>query len=133
MKIRVKVSETGVPLMQAGAATTVVDINAQDYEMGQATVAVLNILQAHGIGQVSDGDEDSVGTTSESEPVVDLYGSGDVVRLIFDDDSSRLFVYTGTYYYSPPVEGKYPDAMTVKDGDDSVKWPAEVVAREWGH
>lgn len=68
MKVTVEVSGGSTGMFSMSARNTKVTIECQDYEMGQATVTALNLLAAHGIGETPDGDEDSVGTTSESVP-----------------------------------------------------------------
>ncbi|QGJ88917.1 hypothetical protein PBI_TEAMOCIL_66 [Microbacterium phage Teamocil] len=68
MKIKVKTTQGGG--MFGGGPSSEVDIEAPDYEAGQATVSVLSILAQNGIGQFpgGDGDDTSVGETSESIP-----------------------------------------------------------------
>lgn len=71
MRIAVEVKGGRGGMFGGDSSSTSVTLDAiADYEVGAATVAVLNILQAHGIGDgpdVSDGDDESVGETAESD------------------------------------------------------------------
>lgn len=130
MKIKVETRQ-GTGLM--GGPLANVKIEAADYEAGAATVTALNVLAALGFGDgsVSDGDDDSVGTTSEattSEATTE-YGPrrarrhtpampGDAVRLTFGDRSTRLFIDTGEDYYSPVIRGKFDAPLRLPYDDD---------------
>lgn len=66
MRIKVKVSGGSTGMFSAASSTTEVLIDGSDFEMGQATVAVLSILSAHGIDE-GDGLDPSDGETEVAE------------------------------------------------------------------
>ena len=132
MRIAVEVKGgTGGVFGGDSSSTSVTLDDIADYEVGAATVAVMSVLQAHGIGDgpdVGDGDDASVGTTEQSDPdpeepretpyamAREEAGTkpGACVRLTFDDGSTRLFIDTGMKFQAPSVEGRFVDEMLVE-------------------
>jgi len=137
MRLSVKTSQGGG--MFGGGPSSEVTIEGQDYEAGQATVSVLSILAQNGIGGFpgGDGDDETVGTTAddeksepdeapaagwaststETESIHRLSNPGDVVRIIWPDGMSRLFIDCGTQWVSPAVVGLFEEPMSVEFND----------------
>lgn len=75
MRITSSIKDGSGNMFSGSNSSTDVTLDAiADYELGAATVAVLNILAAHGIGAApdsaepdSDGDDESVGAVAESD------------------------------------------------------------------
>lgn len=127
MRIAVSIKGGSGSMFGGSNSSTDVTLDAiADYEVGAATVAVLNILAAHGIGAepVGDGDDESVGTVAESDEKVDPRNSpaapGDAVRITFEDESSRLYIDCGNSYESPVVVGLFDERSILMYGDPSI-------------
>lgn len=127
MRIAIAVKGGSGSMFGGSNSSTEVTFDAiADYELGAATVSVLNVLAAHGIGSVSDSDDESVGTTAESEKgepedAESESKPGASVRLTFDDGTSRLFIDTGEDFQAPHVRDRFDDPMVVAYDDPSVE------------
>ncbi|QGJ92730.1 hypothetical protein QDA04_gp60 [Microbacterium phage Megan] len=123
-----------------------------DYEVAQATDSAIRVLSALGVGSHgSDGDEAAVGTTSESVPP-EAFGesdhetaypehtpkpatqahpydeaarvseTGDAVRVVFEDNSTRLYLDTGQALYSPDLDARGMAEHTLAYADKSIRY-----------
>lgn len=154
MKISVKSSSGGG--MFGGGPSSEVTIEGQDYEAGQAAVTAMMLLAQNGIGEfpTGDGDDETVGTTSEStgddvpaagwkdddpsanwqagdqspDPGQRESNPGDAVVIRWHgDDSERVFIDSGTQWVSPAVAGLYSEPMSVEYSTTDIS--VEVVGR----
>ncbi|QNL30276.1 hypothetical protein SEA_CLEARASMUD_66 [Microbacterium phage ClearAsMud] len=67
----------------------------------------------------------------DQNPVTDLHGSkpGDAVRIVWEgDNSSRLFIDSGTQWVSPAVAGRFSEPMTVEYNASDIR--VELIARQ---
>lgn len=151
MKLSIKTSQGGG--MFGGGPSSEVTIEGQDYEAAPAIVAALNVLAQNGIGEFPTGDDETVGTTSEDtgddvpaagwkddngmadwqagdqspSPVQRVSDPGDAVRITWHgDDSSRLFIDSGTMWVSPAIAGLITEPMSVEYNTTDIT--VEVVA-----
>ncbi|QGJ95283.1 hypothetical protein QDA11_gp64 [Microbacterium phage Jayden] len=158
MKISVKSSSGGG--MFGGGPSSEVTIEAADYDSGAATVVALALLAQNGIGEfpTGDGDDETVGTTSEStgddvpaagwkdddasanwqagdqkpDPGQRESNPGDAVLIRWHgDESERLFIDSGVAWVSPAVAGLYGEPMTVEYAATDIS--VEVVGHARSH
>ncbi len=146
MKLTVKTTQGGG--MFGGGPSSEVSIEGQDYEVAQAVVATRFILAQTGVGDMPDeGHEDETTQATDTGEATDGYfdgdtrddvpaagwsdgeksderetNPGDAVRLFWPaDNSSRVFIDSGTQWVSPAVVGVFPEPMGVEYGDPEVE------------
>ncbi|QSM01257.1 hypothetical protein QDA08_gp63 [Microbacterium phage NoodlelyBoi] len=149
MRVNVKVNQGGG--MFGGGGSAEVDIQtARPSESAEATLAALMLLAQNGIGEYpgddEETDEDSPeegyadGSTEDDVPAAGWNDGaekgdpdqresnpGDAVRITWHgDNSSRLFIDSGTMWVSPAVAGLINEPMSVEYNTTDIT--VEVVA-----
>lgn len=148
MKLSIKTTQGGG--MFGGGPSSEVSMEGQDYEVAQAVVLAQFILAQAGVGDMpAEDEEDETTQAAEGEATTDGYfdgdtrddvpasgwsdgeksdpteretNPGDAVRLFWPaDNSSRIFIDSGTQWVSPAVVGVFPEPMSVEYGDSEVE------------
>ena len=73
-------------------------------------------------------DVPAAGWADKGDPTQRVSNPGDVVRLVWPDGMSRLFIDSGTAWASPSVVGLFDDPMFIEYGDSNVT--AHLAARQ---
>jgi hypothetical protein len=143
MKVSVKVTGSSGSLF--GGTGNTVETKIEVDEEGFDTAGLMEVTHALGavagvivrdierraqpvtdpdVGTAYDGDADSEEPTEDGARVDDTVtppqGAGDVVRITWNDGTSRLFFNTGEHFYSPEVVGKFATPMAVEFGTPDI-------------